>query len=152
MWRTRTSALHGPGPDSGRSHPTCMATLPSQLSLTVGNAVLFLDTPRERNRLTLPVWQILDGCLRILRKVEFLFRDRVHFACFYVQIGRYRIVGHFERFNDHVELHFSSHGKPILLPIRPRVTVRVLLCHCSAIPLRAFLLSQSKNSVWALSS
>src|SRR6266478_3648262 len=55
MWRTRTSALHGPGPDSGRSHPTCMATLPSQLSLTVGNAVLF--TPFDGH---LPKFDLLE--------------------------------------------------------------------------------------------
>ena len=94
----------------------------------VSLALLFLETPRERNRLTLPVWQILDGYLRILRKVEFLFRDRVHFACFYVQIGRYRIVGHFERFNDHVELHFSSQGKPDSTPDPAESYNRVLLC------------------------
>src|SRR6266480_1718380 len=47
--------LHGPGPDSGRSHPTCMATLPSQLSLTVGNAVLF--TPFDGH---LPKFDLLE--------------------------------------------------------------------------------------------
>ena len=70
----------------------------------------------------LPVGQILDDSLRILCKVELLFRDRVYFACFYVQIRRDRIVRHFERFNDHVELHFSSHAKQIVPPIRPRGT------------------------------
>src|SRR5262249_6762390 len=55
--------------------------------------------------------------LRIFCKVELLFRDREHFACLKVQIGRERVIGQFERFNDHVELYFSSHVSMSLAPI-----------------------------------
>lgn len=71
-------------------------------------ALALSDAAGEVDRLVLPGWQVFA---RILSEGEFLFGDGVHFAGFEIEIGRGRIVGYFERFENRVELCSSCHGK-----------------------------------------